>query len=413
MLHSLPTTGRWAITGGQTLLPNGLETDAVLHIEDGTITAVASEALGRPTLDAAGRLVLPGMIDLHGDAFERQLMPRPGVHFDTRLALADTDRQLVANGISTAFHGVTHSWEPGLRSGEALVAFMQALEAARPHLVCDTRLHLRQETFHLDGEADALRWLAEGRVHLLAFNDHLHDIVKKLDSATSSMTVLQRTGMSMDDLRALATRVAEREAEVPGSIARLAAAAKTAGVPMASHDDTSPEQREGYQALACTLSEFPKTLETAQAARAAGSPVIFGSPNVVRGGSHQKNAVSAGDMVARGLCSVLTSDYYYPAMLQAPFRLVADGACRFEEAWALVSTNAADAALLPDRGRLAVGQRADLLLVEPPADMPARVVMHLINGQVAHATRGAPVLQPASATRSRSVRTAEPAWVEP
>lgn len=407
-------TGRWAITAGQTLLPTGLETEAVLHIEDGVITEISSEAQGCPTLDAGGRLVLPGMIDLHGDAFERQLMPRPGVHFDTRLALADTDRQLVANGISTAFHGVTHSWEPGLRSGEALIAFMEAMEAAKPHLVCDTRLHLRQETFHLQGEADALRWLQEGRIALLAFNDHLHDILKKLNSASASMTVLQRTGLGLDELKALATQVAAREHEVPGSIARLAAAAVAAGVPMASHDDTSPEQRQGYQALACTISEFPKTLETAQAARAAGSPVIFGSPNVVRGGSHQKNAVSAGAMVAQGLCSVLTSDYYYPAMLQAPFRLVADGACDFESAWALVSSHAADAAQLHDRGRLAVGQRADILLVDAPAAMPARVVMHLIAGQLAHATKGAPTLRPAALRAAvRAPALAVDGWVEP
>jgi alpha-D-ribose 1-methylphosphonate 5-triphosphate diphosphatase len=409
-------TGRWAITAGQTLLPTGLETEAVLHVEDGVITEISSEVgggvRGCPTLDAGGRLVLPGMIDLHGDAFERQLMPRPGVHFDTRLALADTDRQLVANGISTAYHGVTHSWEPGLRSGEALVAFMAALEAAKPHLVCDTRLHLRQETFHLQGEAVALRWLAEGRVHLLAFNDHLHDIYRKLESASASMTVLQRTGLGLEALKALATQVAAREAEVPGSIGLLAAAAVAAGVPMASHDDTTPALRHWYQALSCDISEFPKNRETAQAARALGNTVIFGSPNVVRGGSHQKDAVSAAHMVAEGLCSVLTSDYYYPAMLQAPFRLVADGACDFEAAWALVSSNAADAARLHDRGRLAVGQRADVLLVEPPSAMPARVVLHLIQGQLAHATQGAPSLRPAAVRPAARVQPVE-AWVEP
>lgn len=411
-MNTMPNTGRWAITAGQTLLPTGLETEAVLHIEDGVITEIASEARGCPTLDADGRLVLPGMIDLHGDAFERQLMPRPGVHFDTRLALADTDRQLVANGISTAFHGVTHSWEPGLRSRDSLVAFMEAMEAAKPHLVCDTRLHLRQETFHLEGEADALRWLQEGRIALLAFNDHLHDILKKLDSASASMTVLQRTGLDLEALKTLASQVAAREAEVPGAIGRLAAAAVAAGVPMASHDDTTPALRQWYQALSCDISEFPKNLETAQAARSLGNAVIFGSPNVVRGGSHQKNAVSAAEMVAQGLCSVLTSDYYYPAMLQAPFRLVADGACDFEAAWALVSSHAADAARLHDRGRLAVGQRADVLLVEPPAAMPARVVMHLIAGQLAHATKGAPSLRPAAVRPAAKVQAVE-AWVEP
>ena len=383
-------TGRWAIAGGQTLLPTGLENDAVVLIEEGVISEIGDSTRGFPVLDATGQLVLPGMIDLHGDAFERQLMPRPGVHFDMRIALADTDRQMVANGISTAYHGVTHSWEPGLRSHESLLAFMGALEEARPHLVCDTRLHLRQETFNLDGEAAALRWIGEGRVDLLAFNDHTGDILRKLKNPMESMTVLQRTRLNSDALQDLTERVAARAEEVPASIARLAAAAVAAGVPQASHDDMTPEIRHWYQNLACSISEFPKNRETARAARELGNHVVFGSPNVVRGGSHQRNAVGASDMVTEGLCTVLTSDYYYPAMLQAPFHLSREGACHFEKAWELVSSNAADAARLSDRGRLAVNQRADVLMVSPPDRMPARVMVHLIAGRLAHAIGSVP-----------------------
>jgi alpha-D-ribose 1-methylphosphonate 5-triphosphate diphosphatase len=404
----------WAIVGGRTLLPTGLEDDAVVLIEDGVITDIADSTRGHPVLEAGGRLVLPGMIDLHGDAFERQLMPRPGVHFDMHIALSDTDRQLVANGISTAFHGVTHSWEPGLRSRDSLVALMEALESARPHLACDTRLHLRHETFNLQGEADALRWVAQGRVALLAFNDHTADIVKKLDKPLEAMTVLQRTGLGADALRQLAHRVASRASEVPASIGRLAAAAVEAGVPQASHDDMTPDIRHWYQRMSCSISEFPKNRETARAARALGNHVVFGSPNVVRGGSHQSNAVGAATMVTEGLCTVLTSDYYDPAMLQAPFRLAADGACSFEQAWALVSSNAADAAHLHDRGQIAVGQRADVLVVEPPATMPARVALHLIAGRLAHAALGAPLALPATHLCPTATPITEAAgWVEP
>ena len=60
--------------------------------------------------------MLPGIVDIHGDAFERQMQPRPGVGFPPDVALHDTEAQLLANGITTAFHGVTLSWEPGLRS---------------------------------------------------------------------------------------------------------------------------------------------------------------------------------------------------------------------------------------------------------------------------------------------------------
>ncbi|MBQ0917124.1 alpha-D-ribose 1-methylphosphonate 5-triphosphate diphosphatase [Hydrogenophaga aromaticivorans] len=384
------TLERFAIAGGSALLPSGFQDDVVITVNHGVIVEIGSEANGAPVMDARGLRVMPGIIDLHGDAFERQIMPRPGVHFDLQLALAETDRQLVANGISTAFHGVTFSWEPGLRSRDTLVRLMAAMDAAKDHLSCDARLHLRHETFNLDGEDEVLDWLAEGRIALLAFNDHTADILRKIGHPKDGMTVLQRTGLTAADLQALAERVAARRDEVPASIRRLAAAALAAGVPMASHDDPSPEVRTDYQSLGCNISEFPKTRETAVLARQYGNPVVFGAPNVVRGGSHMSNAVSAAVMARAGLCTVLTSDYYYPAMLPAALRLSEDGACDLASAWAMISSNAADAAGLSDRGRLAVGLRADIVLVRTPAGRPPSVAAHVIGGHLAFAAKGAP-----------------------
>ena len=132
------------------LLPGGTIEEADLVVGPDGIERLG-EPVGRAArLRADGFLILPGLVDLHGDAFERQLMPRPRVSFDPRIALRDTDRQLVANGITTAFHGLTCSWEPGLRGREAAVAFLDALDAVKDRLACDTRLHLRQETFNVD-----------------------------------------------------------------------------------------------------------------------------------------------------------------------------------------------------------------------------------------------------------------------
>lgn len=384
---------QFAIAGGSALLPSGIQDDVVITVDHGVIVEIGSEVRGAQVIDASGLWVLPGIIDLHGDAFERQIMPRPGVHFDLQLALAETDRQLVANGISTAFHGVTFSWEPGLRSRDTLVGLMAAMEAAAGHLSCDARLHLRHETYNLEGEEEVLTWLAQGRIALLAFNDHTADILRKLDHPKDAMTVLQRTGLQSEALKALAEGVAARHDEVPDSIGRLAAAAVACGVPMASHDDPSPEIRAWYQGIGCAISEFPKTHETATLARQFGNAVVFGAPNVVRGGSHLKNTVSASAMAKAGLCTVLTSDYYYPAMLPAAFRLSEDGVCDLPTAWAMISSNAADAAGLSDRGRLAEGLRADIVLVRSPGGRPPSVVEHFVGGHLAFAAKGAPRLQ--------------------
>src|SRR5882757_4933552 len=133
------------IEGGRALIGNELESTAI-HLGQGVISAVGSDAPARRRINAEGLLVLPGIVDIHGDAFERQVMPRPGVGFAMDIALLDSDRQAVANGITTVFHGVTWSWEPGLRGPENARAILDALESLRPQLGADTRFHLRHET---------------------------------------------------------------------------------------------------------------------------------------------------------------------------------------------------------------------------------------------------------------------------
>ena len=91
-------------------------------------------------------------------------------------------------------------------------------------------------------------------------------------------------------------------------------------------------------------------------------------------------------MVSLGLCSVLASDYYYPAPLIAAFRLVESGVAPLETAWRLVSGSPAKAAGLEDRGEIAVGKRADLILVAHEAPARPRIVAVIANGRIVHLT---------------------------
>ena len=160
---------RLRITGGRVLLRSDGEQVVDVSLEDGRIAGIDRGGRG-VELDASGLLVLPGIVDIHGDAFERQLQPRPGVGFTADIALHDTEAQLLANGITTAFHGVTLSWEPGLRSLAAWQALLDALEARR--WTCDMRVHLRWEAYNLDALDIALTDIAAGRDHLVAITDH-------------------------------------------------------------------------------------------------------------------------------------------------------------------------------------------------------------------------------------------------
>ena len=220
--------------------------------------------------------------------------------------------------------------------------------------------------------ADITGWLTADPPPILAFNDHTTPMVEADYAARKLDKMAARAGISGAAYRALAEERWARRAEVPGAIAAMAASARAAGVTLLGHDETSPRMRAEFRARGAITGEVPMTLETAEAARAAGEHVVLGAPNVMRGGSHN-NTLDAAAAVADGLCTVLASDYYYPAPLLAAFRLAEQGVAPLAAAWALVSQNAAEAAGPADRGEIAPGRRPDLILGGPARPRPRGV----------------------------------------
>ncbi len=372
---------------GRVLIDDGLSETSVT-IADGIIAAIGDP---RPAdalvIDAKGLFVLPGIVDIHGDAFERQIMPRPGVRFALLLALADTDRQLASSGITTAYHGVTLSWEPGLRSIEGGRAFMAALAEARPLLVIDHRVQLRFETFATEAVDDVLRWLDDEPKPALAFNDHTSSTARKLAEGQHEKLVewATRCGLSKAAYLELFDQVWRRKGEIERTIDLVAASARKSGAVMLSHDDRMRDDRLAFRRLGAAIAEFPMTIEAIEEARRAGEPVVLGAPNVVRGGSHT-GALTAADMIERGLCSILASDYHYPSMITAVDLLVRERGLCLSSAWTLIAEGPALALGHRDRGRVQPGFRADLILADFDLRRTASVIATVANGRIAFLT---------------------------
>src|SRR6056297_4303485 len=130
--------------GAKVYLPTEIA-ETNVTIADGRIVEIGGPVKGT-RIDARGQILAPALIDVHGDAFERQLMPRPGVYFPQEAAVIDTDRQLAANGIATAYHAITLGWEPGLRDIARGRDLMQAIQTLAPRLTVENRVQLRWET---------------------------------------------------------------------------------------------------------------------------------------------------------------------------------------------------------------------------------------------------------------------------
>lgn len=343
-------------------------------------------------LDANGLMLLPGIVDIHGDAFERQIQPRPETVFAHDVALLDTDRQLITNGITTACHGLTFSWEEGLRGREAAEAMFRQIAMKRALFHADHRIHLRFENHHVDGVRDALEWIENGWVSLLAFNEHLPAIARKAERPEKLAAYAERARCSAGEFRSRIDSAKMRGEEVATAIRSLAAACRRHGIPMASHDDETRGDRERYQKMEATISEFPRTAEALSAAMEMGNRVIMGAPNVLLGGSHC-GGLSATESVRSESCHILASDYYYPSLLHAPFKLAYEHrACTLAQAWRLVSRNPADTLGLRDRGRVAEGCRADLLLVDASPSGEVRLVATIAAGRLVYCAEPARLL---------------------
>lgn len=327
-------------------------------------------------IDCTGFLILPGIVDLHGDAFERHLAPRRGALRSPGDGLRALEGELAANGITTAWLPQFWSWEGGMRGPDFARALCAAL--AEYSGLLDLRLQLRFDiACHADCDGVAALIRQYG-IDTLVLNDHLpHAALAKgkrpprLDgqamrarrSSAEHLAVMQRLHVGISDAP---ERIAAMLRDLPG-------------LHLGSHDDSDPETRTRNRGLGARIAEFPTTRATAQAARNAGDAIILGAPNVVRGGSHGKG-VSAREMVAEGSCDALASDYHYSSLHHAAFALEGAG-MPLAEAWALVSASPARIMALTDRGSIVPGWRADLVILE---EATRRIVGTLAAGRFAY-----------------------------
>lgn len=335
---------------GQVLGPNGLE-DRALALADGLIVDRADRQV-----DMSGFTILPGLVDVHGDGFERHVAPRRGAMKDVPAGIRTAESEMAMNGITTGVLAQFISWEGGLR-GESFAD--QVFCAIRDtQTITDLVPQLRFETHMLDLYAELPARLAAWRIPYVVFNDHLpHERLAEGRAPKRYVAQALKAARSPDAHLTLMQALHHNAPNVPAALDTLCARLAADGIRMGSHDDRSAEQRQRWSARGVQVAEFPETLDAVE----ADGLVVLGSPNVVRGGSHNGN-VSALDVVLMGQCDALASDYHYPSLRRAALFLAKT--VGLSDAWRLVSEGPARVLGLTDRGRLEPGLRADIVILD-------------------------------------------------
>ncbi len=341
-----------------------------LCIEHGLIVDIRESPVEHADVEGNGLILMAGMIDMHGDMIEREVEPRPNVRMPMELGLRDLDRRLANSGVTTAYAAV--SFSPGstyghMRSYDFTSEMIRALRSHAADLLVDHRVHARFEVTFPAALSVVKELIAEGSVDLISLCDHTPGQGQYRDLARQAEMASKIKGISLEQAAEnLQQRIRERRESAGDLTATLRAIAQYCalhGVPLASHDDDTVEKVVQMQSLGASISEFPVTLEAAREAHGRGMVNAMGAPNALRGTSYSGN-LSARDLHTAGLLDLLAADYHPSAMLPAMLVLARSDPNGLWGAARLVTTNPARALGLEDRGEIAVGLRADLIIAD-------------------------------------------------
>src|ERR1700712_1097449 len=144
-------------------------------MSDGRIAEFGEGDAPRGSVDAAGDLIMPGLIELHTDHLEMHYVPRPKVFWDPIAAVVSYDGQLATSGITTVLDSLRVWREDGAEEVDGRAGILaKAITTARDEnlLRADHFLHLRCEIPMPSVVEEAKELIGRPDVRLMSLMDH-------------------------------------------------------------------------------------------------------------------------------------------------------------------------------------------------------------------------------------------------
>jgi alpha-D-ribose 1-methylphosphonate 5-triphosphate diphosphatase len=377
------------IENATVVTPERVLEGASVRIEGDRIAEISShiKANGYRRIDAKGMHLLPGFVDLHSDAIEKEIEPRPSAYFPINMALFELDKKLAAAGITTMYHSISFGEQDyGVRANETASDIIKEINRLGSDLTVRTRVHARFEMTSAGAVSYIEDLIGAGYIHLLSLMDHTPGQGQFREVAAYRKYYRERYNIGDDQIDEIVERKKASGASVKTEyVERIVAMCREKGIPVASHDDDCEEKIEAILDLGVGMTEFPINLGTACAAKKRGILVCLGAPNIVRGGSQGKN-LSARDAIKAGCGDLICSDYYPMCIVHAVAALYKGGLLDLPAAVNMATLNPAMAAgIAGQTGSIEVGKLADLVLVDMSGEVP-RTAKTLVGGREVFST---------------------------
>lgn len=368
------------IRNGKIVTPDEVIEGKSLLIKDSYIYDIC-EYTGEAdkVIDAHGRYIMPGFIDVHSDKIEKVINPRPTAVFDYELGLKEVEKELLQQGITTIYH--SFSMYKDLAFGQCVLRTKDNVRKIselindlrnRNHLI-HHRCHLRLEIDNLEVYDIAKEMMDKNLVHEISFMDHTPGQGQFKDLEIYRKSVDYSTGQTFEDIMNYHKDKQKLTFEQMQELARIA---HSKNLTVASHDDDTIEKLNVNHEIGVDISEFPITMEVAKKAKEMGFYTVLGAPNVLLGGSHSGN-MSAAEGILNDCADILCSDYYPQAMLHSVFIMYHKYGVSLPEMVKKVTLNPAKATHIDNEyGSLEKGKKADVLIVDEIDGYP--VITHVL-----------------------------------
>lgn len=328
-------------------------------------------------VDFGDKKIVPGIVDLHSDAIEKEIEPRHGATFPVELAISELDKKLSMAGVTTMFHAIGFEENPKKKRSLYLAQHQieEIYKANKNHLGVDNFIHARFELSATDAVEPIKELIDAGMIQLLSLMDHSpgqgqFKTLEKFKTYYSSCY-----GLNDDEVQDVVNKKLNKDED---KINDLINHAKKHNLTLLSHDDDCTQKLQGLLDMGVKISEFPLDLEVAKYAVSRGIATGMGAPNIVRGGSQSGN-IAAIELVKEGVCKYLCSDYHPTSMLQAVYKMFEDAALPLEKGFSMVTSTPASYAHLDDRGAIVEGKRADIIVIDD-SNIP-KVVLTIKDGE--------------------------------
>ena len=164
---------RFIITNGKIVTPDTMIENGFISVSGKKIISIGAmedfdqcSNLDEYIIDAHQQYILPGIIDIHTDALEAEIIPRPGADIPINVAFRELERKMNGCGFTTVYHSLHLGYRTAEYGSKSKYPRQQVYDTIFKSMNGDTlinnKIHLRFEISGVESYDQCLEFINKG-----------------------------------------------------------------------------------------------------------------------------------------------------------------------------------------------------------------------------------------------------------